>query len=333
MPRYGPYDFYSGSVRLWFDSESHTYLREERFDGEIKLVPQRGVTTILKIIDKSEYLVPWAAKRTAEKMAAIMPTVDDGLDVYTKSIHLVDFLNLCDQAKKAPREILDDAGNVGTMAHEALEAAIKFAINTNKGIVDKLVTTIKDPRAQSCCAAALSWMRGHNVRWIFTERKVYSRDHEFAGTMDGLAMVDACSDSRCCVVHFTDKISLIDWKSSNYLDVNYLYQTAAYEHAYEEETKKPITDRWILRLGKIDGDFEKWHETEETFEEDFAAFLASGDLKRRHENVKFRMSQASKARTQRKRAVAKEEKLVAKEAAKAEKVAAKLSAKLAKKKP
>jgi hypothetical protein len=297
MPRYGPYSHYNGSIKLFFDSDSHTYLRE--YGPE--LVPQAGVTSVLRIIDKSEYLIPWAAKRTVEKAVKLMPLESDGLEDYTKSIPLAAFLDLLDQAKKAPREILEDAGDVGQEAHRALENAINFAISTNNGIVTKLVSEVKDPRAQSCCEAALDWMHQHKVTWLSTEQKVYSREHEFAGTMDGRALVSACGDRSCCSVQFLNKSSLIDWKSSNQLNITYLYQISAYRKAYLEEFGGQITDAFILRLGKEDGKFEPWHVTDLEMGHDFGTFLLCLDLTANHETTKARMSAAKKERTQRKR--------------------------------
>lgn len=328
MPRYGPFLFYNNEVKLWFDSEDlgfggHTYLRE--YGAE--LVPQRGVTTILKIIDKSEFLIPWASKRVAEKLAATMPTWEDGLDVYTKCIHYEEFLELVDAAKKAPREILQDAGNVGEEAHRALEDSIKYAINTNGGKVERLVHIPKDPRAVSCCAAALDWMHRHDVKWISTEQKIYSREHEFAGTMDGKASVTSCDDSVCCPGPFTDRLSIIDWKSSNQIAVSYAYQVAAYRKAHMEETGVDVTDAFILRLGKEDGDFEAWHLESDDLGADFETFLSCLFLTEQHENTKLLFSQDNKARTARKRAAAKAEKEAIKLAEKEAKKAAKTRAK------
>lgn len=300
MPRFGPYKFYNDEIVLWFysDTDRHEYVREYGPEE----VAQRGVTTILRIIDKSEYLIPWASKKVSEKVAATMPLEDRDLDVYTKSLPLAEFLDLLDAAKKAPREILDDAGNVGGQAHQSLEDSIRYAINTNGGRVEKLINIPKDPRAVSCCSAALDWMTKHDVKWVCTERKIYSKEYEFAGTMDGVAFVTACGDPVCCPVHFTDALSVIDWKSSNQLSVSYLYQVAAYRAAYVEETNEKVTDAFILRLGKEDGEFEPWHTTDAELKEDFGAFISCLTLTNQHEYVKLRMSESKKARTVRKRA-------------------------------
>ena len=132
----------------------------------------------------------------------------------------------------------------------------------------------------------MEWMQEHKVRWLKTESKVYSRQYMFAGTMDGLAEVDG-------------ELCIVDWKSSNHLRTEYLYQTSAYQQAIQEEFGDPVAARWILRLGKEDGKFEPWYE--KNFEEDFTAFLLCLQLKRQHKQIERRMAEAKKARTAQKR--------------------------------
>ena len=50
-------------------------------------------------------------------------------------------------------------------------------------------------------------------------------------------------------------------------------QTAAYLNAYVEETSEPVVDRWIIRLGKEDGQFQTWHTNTETLDTDLFGFL------------------------------------------------------------
>lgn len=302
MPRFGPYDHFSKTIRLWFDSESHTYLREF---GE-ELVPQIGVTTALKILDKSEFLVPWAAKRVALKVIDTTPFMFAGLDQYTEPEPWDKFEERVLAAKKAPREILVDAGDVGTAAHNALEDAITYAIRNTDGVVKNLVNQPRDLRAVSCCNAALDWMSAHHVVWLSTEQKIYSRKHEFAGTMDGRCYVTSCDNPVCCPEPFERVLSVADWKSSNQLAISYLYQVSAYRAAYIEEFGDPVTDAFILRLGKEDGKFEPWHVTSADLDYDFEVFKVCLDLTRRHDTVKVRMSSEKKGRTVRKRAAKKE---------------------------
>jgi hypothetical protein len=147
---------------------------------------------------------------------------------------------------------------------------------------------------------------------------VYSRKYNYAGTCDGLALVDSCDNPLCCPRLFLDELSLIDWKTSNDLRLEYLFQTAAYQNAIMEDTGEDIKGRWLLRLGKEEGDFHSWHET--NFQQDFQCYLACLDLQRIHRAIEKRMSEQKKLKTFKKRAVAKEEKVRIKFAKRAQQI-------------
>jgi hypothetical protein len=204
------------------------------------------------------------------------------------------------------------------MAHECLEDSINYALeHTEDHIVRELKNIPEDEKAAAAATSAFNWMKAHNVRWIETEGKVYSKEYGYAGTMDGLAVVDSCNDPTCCRNNFKDHLSLIDWKSSNYLYIEFLFQTASYQHAKQEESGISIVDRWVLRLGKNEeeaGKFEPWYMGPEDFAEDFAGFLACLHLVQLIDSVTDRM----KDQKTKLRAVKKEVKSLAKVAAKAE---------------
>jgi hypothetical protein len=291
--------FYNGEVTLRFDKENHAY-HLILPDGTTEI--QDGVTTISNILDHSLYLMPCACKMQYLKMLRIMPhefvPVNEHGDQErrTKSIPWGDFDRLAQEAKSAHREHFEDAGDVGNEAHAWIEESIKYAMKHNDGIVEKMHPTApSDERAVNCGLAAFKWMQAHNVRWLRTERKVYSRKYKYAGTMDGLATVDSCDNPACCYTFFVDQLSLIDWKSSNHLRIEYLYQTAAYQQAEQEEFGKEIKARWILRLGKEDGEFEAWYEID--FQTDFATFLACLELYRLNRQVDKRMRDTKKLKT------------------------------------
>ena len=133
-----PYFFYFvdgiPTVELRFQTDEHVYY----LVGELgQLTPQDGVTTICHIIDKSNALVPWAAKMVIQKLLRTIPThvrtaikEDDTETTYTyvPELLLEDFEKIALEAKSAPRDNLEEAGNVGHMAHEWLEFYIKSLI-------------------------------------------------------------------------------------------------------------------------------------------------------------------------------------------------------------
>jgi hypothetical protein len=284
-----------------------------------------GVTGIVHIIDKSFYLMPWACKMMAQKIMRTVPAVEN-------NVHstLAELNALVDAAKTAHKEKLEDAGDVGHAAHSWIEDAIRWAITFNKGVVSEMPALAPiDERAVNCGLAAWGWMQAHNVRFQSTERYIYSRKFGYAGTCDGTALVDSCDNPACCARIFQDELSIIDWKTSNYLYVEFLYQTAAYQHALEEEfPDRKFAARWILRLGKEEGDFQSWYERD--FENDFAGYTACLTLARQHKKVERRMADQRKLLTFRKRAAKAAEKESAIAAKKAEKAADKAAKKAVK---
>lgn len=321
------YWFYDHTIELRFEPKEHVYYLVDPEVGN--LVAQDGVTTVCHIIDKSNALVPWSAKMVVEKLLRNLPqfTKDDG-GVYIPEMVWDEMAEIALDAKSAPRDKVDEASDVGKVAHDWLEHYIKAILAADQVKQNQQLSTMcADERARNCCYAALSWMKSHNVRWIETERKVFSKKYGYAGTMDGLALVDSCDDPTCCTKAFKDRLSIIDWKSSNYLYIEYLFQTASYEQAYEEEFGVDVEDRWVLRLGKESGEFDPWHLEADDFADDFQGFLDALNLTRSVRLVAERMAgQKTKLRTLR-----KEIKAEAKAKAEAEEKAAKTVAKEAKK--
>lgn len=276
----GPLEFYNGTERLWFNEDEWTYYRETPSG----LVEVGGVTKPIHIIDKSDALTPWASKMCAEKALRLYTAWHDGLEPGRRPMHPEEFSTLMGEAKSAHRDKLEDAGLVGHAAHAIIEEAIQIAIEESDGRVFGYATpTPKDERVLNCVDAAIAWMKKHEVKWLETERKIFSRAYNYAGTMDGLCLVDG-------------KLSVADWKTSNYLYPEYAYQTAAYAQGYYEEMGELVVDRWIMRLGKVDGKFESWHITGlQAWRRDFDVFSLCQQLHIEHNAGVERMKEYKRA--------------------------------------
>lgn len=234
--------------------------------------------------------MPWAVKKATERVKALMEQHRRRDGFYELLIEELDAILIA--AKKADREILEDAGEVGHIAHDWVEQLVKTILSGDETRRLELICKLpEDERAANACIAAVEWMLAHNVRWIATEQKVFSREELFAGTLDGLALVSSCDDEMCCPHPFTDRLSITDWKTSNYLYVEYLLQTAAYWKAKIEESGIPIEDRWIIRLGKDDAEFDPWHaEGVEAYKRDWMAFKHALDLTRSLKEIESGLS-------------------------------------------
>jgi hypothetical protein len=286
------YFFYNGTIELRFNVEEHIYY----LVGELgELLERDGATTVLKkAIDRSAALTPWAAKMMFEKLLRTVPLVGDML----APMSLVEFTKIALEAKGAHKEKLNEAGDIGSLAHKCLEDSIQYAIENTNGIVQELRNIPEDPKAMLCVAAGFSWMTAHNVRWKSTELKIYSREFEYAGTCDGEALVDSCDDHSCCSEEFKDSISVVDWKSSNALRLDYILQVAgAYEHALREEYGTVFQNCFVLRLGKNEeeaGKFEPWRIPAAEFPQAFEGFLTCLKLVRLIDKIETTISTRKK---------------------------------------
>jgi hypothetical protein len=299
-----PTFFYGGEVALRFDEPKWQWYRVNSDSSYDKVY---GVTKTVKIIDKSEVLMAWAKKQAMFKLRRLMLERHLGPDECVQ-LFVAELDQIITEAKQADKEILDAAGATGHDAHEWIEQYILATTRQDRDVP----AFPEDPRAAKCCTAALEWMRRHNVRWVSTERKVYSKRYNFAGTLDGLATIDSCHDPLCCKTAFQDRLSIVDWKTSNYLYLEYLLQTAAYWQAHTEETGEVIKDRWIIRLGKEDAEFDPWHaEGEQLFKQDFNAFWFALRLVQAIEGIDARVQGVKDER----RAALKEIERIKKEAA------------------
>lgn len=253
----GPLYHYNGTAKLWFSPSAWLYLLET-LDG---LVPIHGVTGSLKIIGgkKTDMLIGWAVKKDFEKFMALIAECRRGDGFIEAPWDAIEELVLV--AKREHKQILETAGDIGHGAHEHLEQIAKALIANDDGRLGELLAKWpEDPQSCNASIAAVSFLADHNVRFIDSERRVYSRELNVAGTMDGDALVDSCTREECsCQKYgpFKDKRVVLDYKTSNGTWSSYFGQMAVYRKARVEEAefcgeKISYDGSVLLRIGKDD---------------------------------------------------------------------------------
>lgn len=268
------YWFYDHTVEIRFDKDKHIYYLVQA-NGSLKALT--SVSQVCHIIDKSKALVPWACKQMMLKLFTLVPKTITKSGTEAVIMPYADFEKAVFSAKTAHKDRLEDAGQVGNAVHDWVERYISLRIRGTS--TEEILSQFPfDNRAENGCTAALGWMEAHNVRWIATEKKIYSREFEIPGTMDGIARTDACDNPTCCPVQFKDHLSVIDWKTSNNLYLEYIMQVATYEVAEREENGTQYDDAWIIRLGKDDGEFDPWHIDQEGLQLGWKAFRSAFSL-------------------------------------------------------
>lgn len=195
---------YKGKVKIQLWTVSHRY----KANGE----SVTGVTTILNMYDKSAAFVIWATELYRDFLLGIKGAITEE--------HIYEGCDLHNKRK-------EEAANIGTEVHEWIELYIK---GENPAMP-------KSKEAQIGVTSFLEWVSANKVKFLSSERMVYSKKHHYVGTMDIEAKVNG-------------KLCLIDIKTSNGIYNTYYMQTAAYVRADEEESGREYQGRYIIRLSK-----------------------------------------------------------------------------------
>lgn len=308
---------YAGKYTLYYDDASHTYWFQTAQGKQI--IP--NCTTILDTLDKSFMLMRWAVRTTIESLEESFEMdkwiVEDYGKTYTKK-RVQEFL---ETARKSSNTKKNKAADIGHLAHAWLEAygKLRSAGHSHDYTFAKLhdfsvkgVHVLSNDAAASCVQAALNWFQEHHVVFLHCEVKCYSEQDNACGTIDVIALVDGI-------------LTIIDYKSSNYLYDTHRFQTAFYGHARTEEHPEEVfKQRILLRLGKDDGEFEAHvFDDEDEYIGDYMAFRG---LLMAYERVQDIKNQARAEKAQAK-AEKKQEKELEKQRVKDEKAAAKLARK------
>jgi len=231
---------YGGKEIVKFDDERHFF-----YDGRGNSI--LSVTGVTSVIDKSGALMGWAVNQMADYL----------LNSEEKEITQ----EIIDKAKKEYRRVKKEAADIGTLIHGWISEWIK----------GKEPEMPENEKAVNGITAFLKFQKEHQLRWIESERVIYSKKHGYAGILDAVGKEGK-------------NLILVDFKSSNGIYDEMRFQVAGYQIAYEEEAGKEFDRRMIIRFGKDSGEFEV-KELEDA-EKDKRAFLACLALKRRLEELK-----------------------------------------------
>ena len=197
-----------------------------------------GVTTILGVIAKPA-LIGWAARMACEYVAENLKNLDD-------------LENVLLLAKNAHAQKRDKAADVGTSIHEWIENWIK----------DSSIALPEDLVALAQAEQFVEWSTKNKVKFLESEKRMYSEKLWFAGTCDAVAVIDG-------------KKYVVDFKTmAKMWDKTPFFQTAGYQIMLEEMGEKDFHGSLILLLPK-DGKLEEHYDYDlETNKKGFLSALA-----------------------------------------------------------
>lgn len=139
-------------------------------------------------------------------------------------------------------ESRDKAAELGTIVHSMVEAYINCALYSDivKDLNEQDYESVK-----SAFDAFQEWFEANKFKVLEQEVQLISEVHQFGGTPDAIA-----EDNK-------GRIVLLDWKTSDGVYPDYLYQLAAYQVLWNENNPdRPLTGgSHLCRFAKEHGDF------------------------------------------------------------------------------
>ena len=214
------FDLYKGKIKGKFlgPTEDKPNRHMYYIDGKRKT----GSTTYIGIKDKSRPLMIWKGSLIIDYLLSQLKKAP------------IDQQTIC-MASYADEIEKEKAADIGSAIHDWAEQYINFKLKKSKTAPD--MPELKN--VQVGVNAFLDWEKEHKVKFLSSERVVYSKKHDYIGTMD----IEAIIDGDLC---------LVDLKSSNGLYNAVNLQTASYLKADEEESGREYVGRWAVRLSKYD---------------------------------------------------------------------------------
>lgn len=208
---------YGGKVTVKFFPDSHIYMVKE---GNGDWFRPKSVTGITGIVDKSTQLVSWSQEEAAKSLIAC---IENGVAITEEEVVKAAFAS--EQAKIK-------AANIGDEIHDWIEQHIKAELK--QGSHPEMP---EDKNILIGVNSFLEWESGMKLKYLWSEKMVYSKKHGYVGKADFAFQVGK-------------KKYIADNKTGNGLYNGVLAQTAAYQSADEEETGGSYDGRYAIRISK-----------------------------------------------------------------------------------
>lgn len=217
---------YNGEVDIVFYPNSHRY--------KVNGVYVKSVTKVLSVINKPQ-LIQWAVNLAKAYLKA---QLIDGNFITDQ---------LIDEACSMHTRTKDEAADTGKIIHAWVEQFAKAKIAWEKVVFD----LPEQDQAANGVLGFMEWYKNHKVEFTFSEKLIYSRQHNFVGTSDVGIVLDWVK-------------LLADVKSSKGIYAEQILQCIAYVEWYEEEHGEVFEGVAILRFEK--GTWEEGEVIEKPFD-------------------------------------------------------------------
>lgn len=216
-----------------------------------------GCTTILSVIAKPA-LIPWAAKITVEYIRENIRRLN--------IMNPKQFKQLLLEAKSAHSKRKEKAGNFGTKTHDEISLFISRAISENTGYM------IDGATDNEAVKNFIDWAIKGKVKFLDTERNIYSKKLWLGGIVDFVYMIDG-------------KVWIGDIKTSNSgIYAENFWQCAGYDIMLKEMKLYEKVEGYLIVNLKENGEFNEKRSI--SIKENKKAFLSCLAIYRIQEKLK-----------------------------------------------
>lgn len=217
-----------GDDTLILTTNHRYYLNEKKMKNAVV-----SVTSISKLLDKSDFLVPWATRIGYE-------TALDELQAKT-DWHIDELLPIMELARYAYKDDSEKAKEIGNLVHDYAEA---YALAQIEGKPIPVVEN-QDQAVLLGITAFADFIKQLKPKFIAAEKLVLCRSEKgspiYAGKLDAIATIDG-------------KITLIDYKTGSNIYEEAVLQVAGYAYANDLETDSDKIEQAIIcRFDKVTG--------------------------------------------------------------------------------
>ncbi len=260
-----------------FNERGHVH--EILIDGEWKRAT--GCTTILGVINKPS-LISWAANCAVDFIKENSTTIEEvnahdeayrsHAEILTEIMqdYVIVHGSTLEDARKAHIKKRDKAGDWGTQVHAMVEDIIKNSIKENGGFINEYRVTLGDELFTKPVNHFIKWAIDNKVRFLESEKGVYSKSKFIAGIIDIICEIDG-------------KIWLADIKTGSGIYAEAFFQMGGYDIMLEEMGHPEISGYLVLNLKK-DGTFDEKRSISN--EDNRLAFMSALSLYRIQEKIK-----------------------------------------------
>lgn len=214
-----------------------------------------SVTNILSVIGKPA-LVNWAANQERDMVIRAAAAFYEDLPAAAPKMSRMAYTTTLQKRlghEKAHQKALAKACEIGTQTHALIEWNLRRELGQVVGPQPEI-----GERAAWAFAAYQRWRERVSLKPLMIEQTIWSRVHEYAGTLDWIADVDLRSlvPDEPEIPEGARALVLGDWKTGKAIYEEALLQNAAYVEAFTEMGHGERGTLWgvIVRLPKAETD-------------------------------------------------------------------------------